>query len=522
MFQTGDNIGPYTLIRELGHGGFGVVWLAEKKSSIVSTQFALKIPRREEIDLDAVKHEAELWVKASGHPNVLPIIESDCYNGHVVIVSEYAPDGSLTKWLKRHGEKAPTVEATIEMMRGILAGLDHLHSRRIIHRDLKPDNILLQRDTPRLADFGIARTIKTTAQSSKVVGTFAYMAPEAFDGKRNEQTDIWSAGIIFYQLLTGDLPFSQTDTASLIKAIMLDDIPPLPDSIPRYVREVVQRALAKEPLQRFRSAAAMRQALSQSFADAQPELKYGEETLKPEDIDEETKLSRQNDSKFWNLIGKVNDVLIKVVKVVAMIAASFAIIGVLVGILSPLLFRRSNVNVNNDSTQLVSASPIPATKEGNSPPPSPTPSPTPDIHKINFRKVKYPLPPNEGFEQRDLAVRDVKFGDLDGDGNDEAVVRVQWSFVRYGGTGYGFFGYLYTVKDEKLKFLKRLDGGTKSGKFIMTGMTIANKELVVTQCERPNWPDSYQEVLTTIRYVWTGKSLNQVGKSSKKAESCWQ
>ncbi|MBV9958862.1 MAG: protein kinase, partial [Acidobacteria bacterium] len=152
-----DKIGPYTLISKLGRGAFGVVWLAEKRTAIATTKVAIKIPNDEDVDVETVRQEAALWVHASGHPNVLPIIDADIHDGHVIIVSEYAPDGSLSKWLERHGGRAPTVEAAVELMLGILAGLEHLHKRGIIHRDLKPDNILLQNDTPRLADFGIAR-----------------------------------------------------------------------------------------------------------------------------------------------------------------------------------------------------------------------------------------------------------------------------------------------------------------------------------------------------------------------------
>ena len=102
----------------------------------------------------------------------------------------------------------------------MLSGLDHLHARRIIHRDLKPENILLQRETPRLADFGIARLLKSSSDSKQISGTLAYMAPEAFDGKRTEQTDVWSVGVIFYELLAGRLPYDQPDISSLVGAIV--------------------------------------------------------------------------------------------------------------------------------------------------------------------------------------------------------------------------------------------------------------------------------------------------------------
>lgn len=257
-------LGPYTLVSKIGRGAFGVVWLAEKRTAIATTRFALKLSRDEDIDLDAFKHEAAIWLHASGHPNVVPMIEADIYDEQVVIVSEYVTDGSLAGWLRQHGGRAPSIEAATELMDGVLAGLAHLHARRIIHRDLKPDNILLQHETPRLADFGIARLLKSGSYSTNVSGTLAYMAPEAFDGKRNEQTDVWSAGVIFYQLLAGRLPYDQQDTPAFVGAIMREDPPPLQESVPEVLRLVVMKALQREPSQRYATAKEMRRDLREA------------------------------------------------------------------------------------------------------------------------------------------------------------------------------------------------------------------------------------------------------------------
>lgn len=279
--STDRKLGPYTLIDKIGRGAFGVVWLAEKRGAIITTRLALKLPHSEDVNLKAVRDEAAVWVHASGHPNVLPIIEADIYDGQVVIASEYAPDGSLRDWLRRHGGKAPSVEVAVEMTAGILAGLEHLHSRRIIHRDLKPDNILLQGQIPRLADFGIARVLKTTNYTT-VSGTPSYMAPEAFDGKHSEQTDLWAVGVILYQLLTGLLPFPQTDITSLIGAIVLRDPEPLPDALPSPLRDVVMRALRKVGRERFISAAEMRQTLN---AAGIPNLVPGHKAMAATNLD---------------------------------------------------------------------------------------------------------------------------------------------------------------------------------------------------------------------------------------------
>jgi formylglycine-generating enzyme required for sulfatase activity len=266
MARPNDQIGPYILIRQLGRGGFGVVWLAERRSALVATQVALKLALDEEPDLDAIAQESQLWAQAGGHPNVLPIIEADIYDGQVVIVSEYAPDGSLEEWLKRHGGSAPSIESAVAMTSGILSGLDHLHSKQIIHRDLKPANILLQKETPRLADFGLARVLRASSHSGGIAGTPGYMAPEVFDGKRSEQSDLWAAGVILYKLLSGRLPFPQKDIGALIGAIMMKEIDPLQSSVPEPLQEVIVRSLEKDPEKRFQSAREMRAALHACLA----------------------------------------------------------------------------------------------------------------------------------------------------------------------------------------------------------------------------------------------------------------
>lgn len=272
MAKVGDRIGPYVLVDKLGRGAFGVVWLAEKRGAILTSRVALKMPSDEDVDLNAVRQEAEVWKLAAGHTNVLPIIDADVYDGQVVFVSEYAPGGSLAEWLERHGGKSPSFDAATRMVEGILAGLEHLHSRNIIHRDLKPANILLQGETPRLADFGIARVIKTTnSYSVTVSGTSPYMAPEVYRGKRTEQTDLWAVGVILYQLLAGTLPFRGVDLHSLMYAVLTEQPAPLPSSIPSRLRAAVAKSLEKDEGRRFRTAREMRQALAQAGAGFGPE-----------------------------------------------------------------------------------------------------------------------------------------------------------------------------------------------------------------------------------------------------------
>lgn len=277
MFTADQKIGPYTLIRRIGRGGFGEVWLAERRSQFFSKKLAIKLPHDDQVDLKTIGMEAALWEQASGHPNVLPIIDADVYDGQIVIASEYADGGSLADRVKHHGR--PTNEQSIKLVIGVLNGLEFLHERKIIHRDVKPQNILIQGDTPRLADFGISRAMQTTANSSIVAGTDAYMSPESFEGKRSPQTDIWSVGVLLFELVSGSLPFPQEHPSERMYAILTREPLDLDSIQPSMLRAVIGKALEKEPSKRYATAWKMREHLEWVLKDAELNSTGDEKTV---------------------------------------------------------------------------------------------------------------------------------------------------------------------------------------------------------------------------------------------------
>lgn len=271
MFFSGQRLGSYTLVKTLGRGSFGEVWLANRETKFVTTKVAIKLPLREQVNAETIKQEAVLWEQASGHPNVLPIIEADEYDGQILIVSEYASGGTLDDLLEREGI-LPAKKA-IEIAIGILNGLEFLHSRQIIHRDIKPANILLQGEIPRLTDFGLSRAVSgnSLSMSISINGTPYYMSPEAFNRKRNQQTDIWSFGVVLFKMVTGRLPFEGNDVAELYTAVFGNPPAPIPDYVPSLLHQIILKTLAKNPLERYSTAAEVREDLMRCQASLSAE-----------------------------------------------------------------------------------------------------------------------------------------------------------------------------------------------------------------------------------------------------------
>ncbi|MCY7374499.1 MAG: bifunctional serine/threonine-protein kinase/formylglycine-generating enzyme family protein, partial [Pyrinomonadaceae bacterium] len=269
MLEKDDKIGDYSLVKFLGKGQFGEVWLAEKQLqfSTRKVRHALKFLSNlgEEVNLKAAEAEVDTWIEAGGHPNVMSVIDMFIANNHIVIISEYAEGGSLNNWLKKYGGKAPDEEQALEMMTGILRGIEHLHSRSVVHRDLKPDNILLQGNFPRITDFGISRIVSTGTMSTKPIGSPAYMSPESFLGNKSQQTDIWSAGVILYEMLTGGYPYEHEQLWLLIKMIQEEEPKTLPEYVAPELRNIVENALQKEVGKRYQTAKEMRLAVERAI-----------------------------------------------------------------------------------------------------------------------------------------------------------------------------------------------------------------------------------------------------------------
>lgn len=307
LFSRNQKVGRYTLIRKIGEGGYGSVWLAENRTDVVTTEVAIKFVELKHDndfnpDLTEIKKEAQIWKLAGKHPNLHSLIEADVYDESPALVTEFAPDGSLGKMI-RDSASSISVETASTIILGILSGLRHLHSRNIDHRDLKPDNILLFEGTPRITDFGLSR-FRDSANTSGGKGTLAYKAPEVFQGIRTQQTDLWAVGIIFYEMLVGDLPFPSYDDAVLMYAIVNKEHTPLPASIPTLIQDIINRALEKDLGNRYQRASEMFNDLQKAFNSTPLNPQTNQSTIEAE----VTKANPSVKTIIFNDLIKGNDI----------------------------------------------------------------------------------------------------------------------------------------------------------------------------------------------------------------------
>ena len=268
-------LGKYEIWRELGRGAMGVVY--EAFDPLIQRAVAIKTILKSSFDKTEAKEAFSRFrreAQAAGrltHPKIVSIYEYGEDEEMAFIVMELIRGRELKEYFDR--EEHFEMRDGIRIVLQLLDALDYSHSRGVVHRDIKPANILITEEGQiKVADFGIAKIESThLTQAGIVLGTPTYMSPEQFMGKEvDRRTDIYSAGVVLYQFLTGMRPFTGSVIAIMHKAVNQDAVPPsqLNPAVPKSLDDVVKKAMAKRPEDRYQTAVEFLEALKLAAEDA--------------------------------------------------------------------------------------------------------------------------------------------------------------------------------------------------------------------------------------------------------------
>jgi len=266
--MVGRQIGRHKIVELLGAGGMGQVYLAEDTS--LGRRVALKLlPSYFTRETDRLRRFRQEARNASGlnHPNIITIHEIGAENGTYFIATEFIEGETLRQ---RMTTARLSLAEAVEIATQVAAALEAAHEAKIVHRDIKPENIMIRRRDGyvKVLDFGLAKLTEkepidsevtshslTRTEAGVILGTAAYMSPEQARGLRvDARTDLWSLGVVLYEMLSGYKPFTGETAEDVRASILKDPLPPLPSETPDELEKIVEKALRKDRAERYRTA----------------------------------------------------------------------------------------------------------------------------------------------------------------------------------------------------------------------------------------------------------------------------
>jgi serine/threonine protein kinase len=281
------SFGDYELLEVIARGGMGVVYKARQKGldRLVALKMILPGSEVTPSQLERFAREARA-AAALDHPNIVPVNENGCQDGHPFFTMALIDGVSLQQQVQKNGPPEP--REAVRLLRAVAEALSYAHEHGVVHRDLKPHNVLVDRSgRPRVADFGLARRtqeVQPLTNAGDVLGTPHYMAPEQAMGQLallGPTVDVYGLGGILYFLLTGQPPFSGGNVVSIICCVL--DQPPKPPheinpDVPLELEAICLRCLEKHPGRRYPTAAALGEAL----ANWEAQQESGRDSVTPE------------------------------------------------------------------------------------------------------------------------------------------------------------------------------------------------------------------------------------------------
>jgi serine/threonine protein kinase len=267
--MQGQKVGKYEIIRSLGSGGFGSVYLA--KDVWLDIKVAIKVPHKQSLELYKLLKEPRLQA-ALDHPNIVRLLAAEKVDKVFFFVMEYVRGRTLEKILQK--EKILEVPAAIDTIRQVAAGVEHAHKNKIIHRDLRPSNIMVSEEGQvKITDFGTSAWLQNVPYATTRIGSPPYMAPEQFLGKAGFAADIYSMGCILYEMLIGRPPIYDPDPFKILEKAQEGKItPPRIKNmrVPRELDEIVMKCLAAKTEERYERPGELLRALAEIRGEKHP------------------------------------------------------------------------------------------------------------------------------------------------------------------------------------------------------------------------------------------------------------
>ena len=343
----------YEILKTIGEGGMANVYLGH--DTILDRNVAIKVLRgdlsNDEKFVRRFQREA-LSASSLSHPNIVEIYDVGEDDGDYFIAMEYVPGNNLKQLLKKRGNL--TVHEVVDIMQQITSAMSVAHDNMIIHRDLKPQNILIMDDgVIKITDFGIAMALNGTqlTQTNSAMGSVHYFPPEQASGKgATLKSDVYSLGIMMFELLTGELPFKGDTAVEIALKHLKEPVPSVKSinpNIPQSVENVIICATAKNPKNRYNNANEMYQDLltvlnKERLNEPKRELKYPEGiNEKPDFVDKDTDL----DNSLVREIKTNDDKSNKKIIILGSVAGALALILLFIFLVLPKLTEVPNVIV---------------------------------------------------------------------------------------------------------------------------------------------------------------------------------
>ncbi len=356
MIVKGQKINDrYEIIKTIGEGGMANVYLGY--DTILDRNVAIKVLRgdlsTDEKFVRRFQREA-LSASSLSHPNIVAMYDVGEDNGLYYIVMEYVEGKTLKQLLKKRGSL--TLSEAIDIMLQLTDGMAHAHDSYIVHRDLKPQNIMIQDDGQiKITDFGIAMALNSTqlTQTNSVMGSVHYLPPEQAAGKGSTiKSDIYSMGIIFYELLTGELPFKGDSAVEIALKQMKDPLPDVHESnkdIPQSIENVILKATAKNPKNRYHDVKEMHSDLLTALNDDRMTEEPYAYPYPEHEVDETTKIMKKLDTSEEAIATPIVDEEVKktnkVVKILALVASAIVALCLIIFFVVPAIMGEPDIKV---------------------------------------------------------------------------------------------------------------------------------------------------------------------------------